>query len=179
MSTTLLPAGHPKNDQYYWRVSPVDSAGNTLDWVDVDVWEFRRHWPDQPELEYPAHNSLSPVTRSSTSGLRFAMRARTSSRSAPSPDFNPGAMLGTCSTVNTTFTPTVLGDRFPQSLGTYYWRVTAMDGPVGVVSDAISADVYRFTYDPTIVTLSSPSDGASVELPTCGGSPPPGQPSTR
>ena len=46
-----------------------------------------------------------------------------------SADFNPDAMLGTCSTVNTTFTPTVLGDCFPQSLGTYYWRVMAMDGP--------------------------------------------------
>ena len=45
------------NDQYYWRVAPVDVEGNTLDWADVDVWEFRRHWPDQPSLQYPADNA--------------------------------------------------------------------------------------------------------------------------
>ena len=35
----------------------MDVEGNTLDWADVDVWEFRRHWPDQPSLQYPADNA--------------------------------------------------------------------------------------------------------------------------
>jgi hypothetical protein len=165
MGTRYSPTSTLNNDQYYWRVSPVDSAGNTLAWTDVDVWEFRRHWPDQPSLEYPVHNSQpsnpffyqwTPVRNASSYKLEVST----------SPDFNPGAMLGTCFTVNTTFTPTEAGNCFPQALGTYYWRVTALDGPVGVVSDAISAEVRRFTYNPSLVSLSSPVDGASVELPT-------------
>ena len=164
ISTRYSPAQTLNNDQYYWRVTPVDGAGNTLDWSDVDVWQFRRHWPHQPVLEHPAENAMvgdpffyqwTPVPHASSYKLEIST----------APDFQ-GASLAACTTVHTTFTPQMSGNCFPQSQGTYYWRVTAYDGTVGVVSDAISAQVRRFTYDPSVVALVSPSNGAPVEVPT-------------
>lgn len=171
ISTRYSPARTLDNDQYYWRVSPVDAAGNTLDWADVDVWQFRRHWPDQPQLEWPTDNDLvgdpffyqwTPVEHASSYRLE----------TSTAPDFNTNVDI--CTTVNTVYTPTVGGDCFPQALGTYYWRVIALDGPEQVVSDSISADVHRFTYDPTLVALTSPAAGATVEVPTLRWQPTPG-----
>ena len=179
MSTRYSPPATLDNDQYYWRVSPVDSAGNTLDWVDVDVWEFRRHWPDQPDLEYPAHNALvgdpffyqwTPVRNASSYRLEVSPQptsARTRCRHVHHGEHHvhthgPGRLL-----------PAVPGHLLLAGH-------RAMDGPpAGVVPDAISADVYRFTYNPTIVALSSPCDGPSVEIPTLRWQPMPGPPSTR
>ena len=86
--TRFSPPATLDNDQYYWRVSPVDAAGNTRDWTNVDIWTFRRHWPHQPRLEYPAHNATvgdpfyyqwSPVKHASRYEIRRAP-PRTSAR---------------------------------------------------------------------------------------------------
>lgn len=167
MGTRYSPPVTLNNDQYYWRVSPVDSAGNTLDWQDVDVWQFRRHWPSQPALEWPQHNATvgdpffyqwTPVRNASSYRLEVSTAA----------DFSGNSMYDTCTTVNTVYTPRIGGDCYPQALGTYYWRVIALDSPHSplVVSDAISADVRRFTYSPGVVDLTAPAPGASVEVPT-------------
>jgi len=37
--TRYSPPTTLHNDQYYWRVRPVDTLGNKLDWSDVDTWE--------------------------------------------------------------------------------------------------------------------------------------------
>ncbi len=46
------------NDQFYWRVRPVDAQGNRPDWTSMDTWLFRRHWPDQPDLQYPVGDAV-------------------------------------------------------------------------------------------------------------------------
>ena len=174
VSTRFIPSNTLNNDQYYWRVTPVDSAGNKLDWSSVDIWEFRRDWPFQPDLEYPPANAIvgdpfyyqwSPVRHASSYRLEVAKNT---------PDFSTNNVYGTCYTVNTTFVPKDYSDCFPQAQGTYYWRVVALDAPTGVVSEVVSAPYQRFTYDPAYVTPTSPLSGASVEIPTVRWEPLPG-----
>jgi len=166
MGTRYSPPTTLDNDQYYWRVTPVDGAGNTLDWDAVDVWEFRRNWPFQPQLEYPADQSTvgdpffyqwSPVKHASSYQVQLATSA----------DFSANSIVDTCTTVQTTYIPTSQ-DCFPQALGHYYWRVTAYDRPRNppVVSEAINAEIAEFNYDPALVTPLSPVDGAPVQIPT-------------
>lgn len=166
VSTRYSPPVTLNNDQYYWRVTPVDVAGNKLDWGQVDVWEFRRNWPFQPQLEYPAANAIvgdpffyqwSPVRHASSYRLEVAR---------DNPDFSPNNLYGICLTVNTTYVPREAGECFPQAQGTYYWRVIALDSPAGVVTEAVPTSYQRFTYDPAYVTPTSPLDGATVEVPT-------------
>ena len=173
MSTRYSPPVTLDNDQYYWRVRPVDAAGNKLDWDDVDVWEFRRNWPFQAQLEYPADGSTvgdpfyyqwSPVKHASYYKVEVAT----------SPDFSLNSMYDWCTTVNTTLAPIDASDCFPQALGHYYWRVIAYDNPGAVVSEAINAEVSEFNYDPAIVTQTSPAPGATVEIPTLEWEPLPG-----
>ena len=173
VSTRYSPASTLDNDQYYWRVASVDSAGNTLDWGNVDVWELRRNWPMQPRPEYPAHNASvgdpffyqwTPAEHASSYRLEVARAS----------DFSANSMYDTCTTVNTTYAPTGASDCFPQAQGTYYWRVIALDGPTNVFSESINADIFRFTYDPAFVSQTSPAPGATVEIPTLRWEPLPG-----
>ena len=166
LATSYSPAYTLNNDQYYWRVSPVDVAGNTLDWDQVDVWQFRRHWPDQTELLYPADDAMvgdpfyyqwTPVEHAD--GYRIEL--------ATNRDFTDVSRYDSCTTVHTTYTPSGAYDCFPLALGTYYWRVVPVDAPTGVQGDAINAEVHRFTYDPSLVQQLEPAPGASdVSLPT-------------
>ena len=79
--------------------------------------------------------------------------------------------------MQTTFVPTSRTDCHPTALGTYYWRVIATDTPGqtrdrdDIVTDAINAEVHRFTYDPAVPTLLSPAPAATVEVPTLRWSP--------
>lgn len=167
VGTRYSPPVTLDNDQYYWRVAPVDSANNTLDWTAVDVWEFRRDWPHQPRPEYPADNGVvgDPFFYQWTPA-RHASSYRVEINT--SPDFSSNTHYDSCVTVHTTFIPTEGKDCFPQAQGTYYWRIIAFDSPArgGVVSEAINADVFRFTYDPALVTQTAPAPGAEVEIPT-------------
>ena len=147
----VLASDHD-NDQYYWRVRPVDNFGNKRDWNAVTTWTFRRHWPDQPELEYPENNSTvgdpffyqwTPVDHASDYTIQL-------SRSS---DFN--TFEDQCSTVHTTYVPTKNTDCWPGAAGgTYYWRVIATDAPGrtvdgdDIVTDGIVAEVGRFTMTP-------------------------------
>jgi hypothetical protein len=162
--TRYSPSVTLGNDQYYWRVTPVDAAGNKLDWLDVDIWTFRRHWPDQPALEYPGDQAVvgdpfyyqwTPVTLASSYRIELSKTS----------DFNP-PLADTCVTTNTTYVPLDRDDCHPSALGTYYWRVVALDDPAGIVSDSIAAEARRFTYDPARVQLVSPASGSTVETPT-------------
>ncbi|MCB0906537.1 MAG: hypothetical protein KDB63_05405, partial [Nocardioidaceae bacterium] len=155
------------NDQYYWRVQPIDAQGNTLDWGAVDVWTFRRHWPDQPTLQVPADNAVigdpptfqwSPVHKASSYTLQISTTDTFEAVSSKTVNLN---------TVHTTYVP-VTGGWLPTAAsgGSYYWRVQATDGPKNVKTDLIVSEVHHFIYDPTQVTLVSPAPGASVEVPT-------------
>jgi large repetitive protein len=163
--TRYSPPTTLANDQYYWRVTPVDAADNKLDWDNVDTWTFRRHWPDQPQLEYPADQDTvgdpffyqwTPVQLASDYRLELS---RTQ-------DFNQADIVDTCFTVNTTFVPIDRNDCQPDAGGTYYWRVLAEDGPERINTDKVLAEVNRFTYDPDRAQLLSPLSGAAVEVPT-------------
>jgi large repetitive protein len=159
VGTSYSPPATLNNDQYYWRVRPVDAAGNGLDWGQVTTWHFRRNWPDQPVLQYPANNTTvgdpfyfqwTPVAHAD----RYVVQLSTS-----------GSFDGGCSTVDTTLVPTA-GGCMPVDDTTYFWRVQAFDDTRGVSSDVISAQVGRFTYRSAQATVVSPANGASVSVPT-------------
>lgn len=163
LGTRWSPPITLNNDQYYWRVRPIDAAGNKLDWTAVSVWKFRRAWPDQPGLEYPADGATvgdpfyyqwTPVELAS----EYQVQVSTS------PTFS-GAPTYSCATTHTTFAPA--GSQcMPGAAGTYYWRVKAVDSPALVVSDVIVAETRVFTYSPGLPTLTSPGAGATVQIPT-------------
>lgn len=167
VGTSYSPPTTLNNDQYYWRVRPVDAANNKLDWSQVATWQFRRNWPDQPTLQYPGNAATvgdpfyyqwTPVHHASSYVVQLSTHS----------DFS--TVDATCHTVSTTLVPSQdEGDAancMPDALATYYWRVKAVDDPEGVQSDVISAQVRHFTYAPTMVTQESPADGASVAVPT-------------
>ncbi len=171
VGTSYSPPTTLNNDQYYWRVRPVDASGNKLDWSQVAVWHFRRNWPDQPTLQYPADgaNVSDPFYYQWTpthhaSGYEVQMSTSSS--------FPEDSRTHTCTTVGTTLVPGQNENLnqalacMPAAATTYYWRVMAIDDPKGVQSDVISAEVGHFTYSPPMVSQVSPTDGASVQVPT-------------
>jgi len=167
VGTRFSPHDTLGNDQYWWRVRPYDAGGNFLQWGEVPIWTFQRHWPDQPVLEYPGNDTVvgdpfffqwTAVPHASS----YTLQLHTS------PDFEPANQIRACSTVNTTFVPTHVNDCWPGAVGNYYWRVVASDGPVNVVTDGIVSQVGHFEYLPGIMNLGTtvPADGASVSVPT-------------
>ncbi len=124
LGTRWSPPTTLDNDQYYWRVRPLDAAGNKLDWTAVSIWKFRRNWPEQPALEYPGDGATvgnpfyfqwTPVTLASEYDVQVAS--------------SPGMTnASSCTTTHTTLAP--LGTACaPSAAGTYYWRVVARDAP--------------------------------------------------
>ncbi len=168
------------NDQYYWRVQPVDSSGNKLDWNSVDTWTFRRHWPDQPGLVYPTSNQTvtgplyfqwTPVHLAS--GYELQVSANSSFDNIASITVGKG-------TDHTTYVPSAKWLPVGASGGSYYWRVVAIDAPGKtsdgdvIVTDAISAEIGHFTWAPTKEQKISPAPGGSLEIPTLAWNPVPG-----
>lgn len=169
-STRYSPATTLDNDQYWWRVAPVNADGYQTPWPAVtpatvaDRWRFQRAWADQPHLQYPADGATvgdpfyfqwTPVHLASRYTLEMS----------PDSSFSTGVI--SCTTVHTTYTPSKAGnDCWPTAAGTYYWRVKAFDDPQGVVSEYILGEKHSFTYSPDLVTLQTPTDGATVQVPT-------------
>lgn len=176
--TRYSPTSTLGNDQYYWRVRPADAAANKLDWTQVPIWRFRRSWPSQPSLQYPAHGSTvgdpfyfqwTPVELASKYTVEVS----------PNPSFAPANQVVRCTTVHTTLAKgdETAGDAcFPGALGTYYWRVKASDelGATPPVTDVISAQVRQFTYHPGLVDTTAPANGATLTVPTLRWNPFPG-----
>ena len=165
--TAYSPPITKANDQYYWRVQPVDFAGNKLDWADVDIWTFRRHWPDQPALQYPDQGeTIGQPLYFQWSPVHLASRYMLQVSGTSTFD-----TYVTKTTVHTNYIPT--SKWLPSSAGgTYYWRVIAIDDPGStrdgddIVTDAISAEVRSFNYDPQRASLVSPTPGETLEIPT-------------
>ncbi|CUR60125.1 exported hypothetical protein [metagenome] len=184
------PAGL-NNDTYYWRVRAADVANNVPTWGSQPTWKFTRDWPDLPVPVYPANPAdVNPSTPDdadlgTTVGdpmyfewkpVRFASMYKielssNSTFSAP--------LAGTCYTRNTTFTPAAQSDCMPGAAGTYWWRVTAMDQitrdewrPLDypITSQTVFHDA-KFTYSPQRPQIFSPTDGATVQVPTLTWSP--------
>lgn len=173
--TRYSPPVTLRNDQYYWRVRPVDTHGNQKAWSDVSTWSFQRHWPDQPHLEFPVDEAVvgdpffyqwTPVDKADRYMIQMS----------PTGDFQDTRVTESCVTVQTTFTPGDLkhpdsDDCYPAGMGTYSWRVIAYDSPKPeplVKTDAISAEVETFSYKPetTLPVNMLPRDGATVDVPT-------------
>lgn len=157
------------NDQYYWRVRPVDSAGHTVGWGLAPIWRFKRKWPQQPQLEYPDHNATvgDPLFFQWTGvkhASRYALQISTTST------FDPANTVRTCETRHTTLVPGGGTECWPVAAGTYYWRVVgyddyANDSPRTDLTVG-AATIRRFTYLPQSVQLLTPSVGATTDLPT-------------
>ncbi|WP_175507566.1 Ig-like domain-containing protein [Nocardioides terrae] len=157
------------NDQYYWRVRPVDAYGLTPDWSTVPVFSFQRAWADQPVPTYPANNSnvgnpfyyeWTPADRLAS---RYAVQLTTDST------FNTDVQ--TCYTVHTTYVPSK-DDCMPDPGLAYYWRVIGIDGSGNwnstsvPVTEVVNAQVNQFTMAQWKAQRLSPADGASGPPPT-------------
>jgi len=169
VGTRYSPATTLGNDQYWWRVRPYDAGGNFLDWSAVSIWTFQRHWPDQPVLTYPVNEEVvqDPVFfqwQAVPHASSYTIEMHTAS------DFEPATSIIRCTTVHTTFVPTIGSTCWPGAAKSYYWRVVASDSPrnPAVVTDRIVSQVEHFHYLPQMVDLATatPANGATVSLPT-------------
>jgi len=166
-STRYSPPTTLDNDQYWWRVAPINADGFQTPWgPSTPTWNFTRRWPDQATLQYPADGaSVGDPLYFQWTGVPLASYYKI--QISPNVSFTPSGSVTTCTTVHTTYTPsTDSGDCWPGASGTYYWRVTAYDGTSNVVSEVVNGQVHSFTYNPDLVTLLAPSDGATVSIPT-------------
>ncbi len=165
--TRYSPAVTLNNDQYFWRVRAVDAAGHRGSWNLVPTWRFKRNYPDQPTLQYPADGATvgdpffyqwSGVPRAS----RYVVQVSTDAAFTDRPN-NPVS----CFTSQTTLTPGSPGQGcMPLPGGTYYWRVYAVDDPANAKTDSISATVHSFTYQPDVPQPLLPANGATTSVPT-------------
>ncbi|MEZ5092296.1 MAG: Ig-like domain-containing protein [Nocardioides sp.] len=162
--TRYSPPTTLNNDQYYWRVQPIDSSGNVVDWSAVDVWTFRRYWPEQPELTYPYDNDVvsdplyfqwTPVPHASHYEFQIS----------PNITFT-GAGTKFCPTTATTYVPSINTDCWIPGGATYYWRVIGFDDPKGVQTDAVSAEVRQVTYLPERPEPITPTGSDTPAIPT-------------
>jgi hypothetical protein len=165
--TRYSPPTTLNNDQYYWRVRPVDAAGNRSSWALAPVWRFKRNYPDQPTLQYPADDATvgdpfyyqwSAVPHAS----RYVVQLSTDAAFT-----DTGSNPVSCVTTQTTLTPGSLNQHcMPGANGTYYWRVYAIDDPGNALTDYISAQVNSFTYSPSLAQPLTPVNGATTTVPT-------------
>jgi hypothetical protein len=169
--TRYSPTNTYLNNQYYWKVRARNNLGETIDWSQVAVHNFKRQWPQQPVLEYPK-DQFSPAVGGDFyyqwTAVPHATRYRLDV--GTDPNFSPGT-YNTCYTAGTTYTAGVTGanggsnDRcFPSEGYPTYWKVMALDDPSGV--GGLYSSVGKFIYDSGLVRQVGPADGATVAVPT-------------
>lgn len=184
--TRFAPPKTVDNDTYYWRVRPIDAAGNFRGWMPADIGEFTRSWAGQVKLEYPAHEAIvgdpffyqwSPSERTSSAQEDLALSSSYTLEVSTSPTFL-GAPVMRCNTTSTTWVPgsSLNGNQQcqPQASGTYYWRVFGHDdfSTARPGTEPGQAEVRRFTYRPEVPQLVAPvkdpeTDAVpTVEIPT-------------
>lgn len=173
-STRYSPTSTYDNDQYYWRVRPVDASGNALDWSQVDVRTFQRAWADQPNLINPsAGDDVTGDFYYQWSGTHLASSYTVQLSTSPSMA-NPAS----CPSDLTTLVPARNSNCFPKPGVLSYWRVIATDGgpssSSGPMSQAINAEVHSFVYDPPVPEALTPVDGETVTVPVLHWAPQPG-----
>ncbi|HET7430654.1 MAG TPA: Ig-like domain-containing protein [Nocardioides sp.] len=175
--TTYSPGTTYANDQYYWRVRAIDAGQNKMPWTVAQPFTFQRNWPQQPTLQYPLDQLVPAVGKPMyyqwtpvKHATRYEVQASTDS------GFSPGT-IHSCFTSGTTLSPfdvSPVNNRTcgPQGQGvTTYWRVRAIDDPKGVLG--IYSAIHKYVYDSGAVTLTSPANGATVDVPTLRWSPTP------
>ncbi len=153
------------NNQYYWQVRPINAAGKPTEWPET-VQVFQRRWPQAPSLVYPANDIAQPVTDDlyyQWSPVKHATRYEL--QVGTDPGFSPNT-YEVCLTAGTTYTPGYAsgGGCMPAQGQVTYWRVRALDLPKGV--QGIYSPDQRFIYDSGPVMKLSPTNGATVTVPT-------------
>lgn len=117
VGTRYSPPDGLDNDEYYWRVRPVDASGNKAPWP-TTPWRFRRAWPDQPDLVHPRGKVVADVP--------FFYQWDAIEMASTYTVFlyaDDGRQLCEASTVHTTLANVCL----PPSAGDYTWKVLARD----------------------------------------------------
>ncbi len=154
--TRYSPPTTLDNDEYYWRVRPVDTSGNKAPWP-ASPWRFRRAWSAQPVPSYPQgavdpsrpfFYQWEPIERANR--YRVTLFDET------------GSTVCSVTTVHTT----VAGACVPKTEGWYRWRVVGIDDSAGVVTDQLAQAPASFTYVPPAPVTPAPAgtlDVADVE----------------
>jgi large repetitive protein len=181
--TRFSPATTYNNEDYYWRVRAVDSAGNTPQWGTVSFEEFSKVYVAQPVPVYPLNGATvgKPIYLEWTAvdhASEYELQVSTTAGFAP-------VSTTSCRVSGTTYTPTnfavslVTGtpsvqrthDRCRLVAGSNWWKVRPLDSPFtksGTVPgvQGLFSEVREFTYDPATITNMSPRDGEAVDVPT-------------
>jgi len=169
--TRYSPPQTYDNDQYFWEVRAVNTAGTASEWP-VAPWIFQREWPERPELVHPADGAnvsdaffyqWSPVNVGDDTVLRHVSEYQLDV--GGDPNFSPGT-FATCYTASTTYAAGYgTGDPcMPDQGATTYWRVRGRDGQANI--QGIYSEVHSFIYASAAVQLLTPTNNATVDVPT-------------
>ena len=173
-STRYSPKTTYDNNTYYWKVRPINAANQPAPWPPTPS-DFERRWPDRPSLVWPPNTTASTVgddfyyqwTPVQHAGL---YRLEVSS----DPNFAP-PLTNICTTAQTTYAAGYKANDpcMPFQGVTTYWRVRAFDQPLGVEGiysdadpDLLGTQPGKFVYSSGVVARQSPTNGASVSVPT-------------
>jgi hypothetical protein len=191
--TRYSPAKTFDNDQYFWRVRAVDTAGNKSPWPD-HLAQFNRIWPDKPDAVYPLGPEGSPTDidpGSSGDALYFQWTpvphaSQYEVQLGSDSNFSPGT-YDSCVTGGTTYTvgnfrvntetggASIADDDscYPDPGAVQYWRVRALDLPATSVEGLFST-AQAFTNEGHGMSGLSPHGGETVDIPTLSWDPVPG-----
>ena len=148
VGTRYSPPDGLDNDEYYWRVRPVDASGNPAPWP-AEPWHFRRAWPDQPGLVHPRGSVGNDVH------FFYQWDAiEMASRYTVVLYDGSGRQVCAATTAHTT-----LGNAcVPTSAGDYWWKVLAIDEGGRLpdpTTDVIGQWAAAFRYDPSPTSAGS------------------------
>jgi hypothetical protein len=164
-STRYSPLITYNNDQYYWKVRARNNLGETIDWAEAGIHNFRRTWLKSPTRLYPA-DALSPAVGGDfflqwspvQHATRYSLDVGTDANFSPT-------TYKTCLTASTTYTVGLnSGDACMPGHGVpTYWRVKALDDPAGV--ESLFSATAKFIYNSGVVQKLSPASGSTVSVP--------------
>ena len=165
--TRYSPASTYGNNGYYWKVRPINAADQPSPWPS-EPSVFQRRWPDQPTQIWPPNTISTPVGDDfyyQWSPVRHASRYQVDI----SYDSGFSPVAATCFTTSTTLTNACLPTPGQQT----FWRVRALDGPVGVQGiysdtdpNTVGNQAGKFVYDAGPIQQVSPGSGVEVDVPT-------------
>ncbi|MDO7869277.1 Ig-like domain-containing protein [Nocardioides jiangxiensis] len=184
--TRYSPATTYDNNQYYWRVRAVDTAGQPAPWSQIQA-QFDRVWNDRPSPVHPLTSTdpdrirhisgdpyfqWTPVPHASSYELQVGTDA----------DFSPGTTTN-CQVAGTTYVPGEFGIDHVTGTSTirtnegcwlvpgtvYHWRVRPLDRlGTSTAIEGLYSEPQTFVYDDPVLTDAgmSPADGETVDIPT-------------
>ncbi len=152
--TRYSPPSTLANDEYYWRVRPIDASGNAAPWPETP-WRFRRAWPAQPTRVHPSGTLTGDVPFF----YEWTAVERASRYTVFLYDAATGAATCSASTVHTT----LAGACVPSAAGDYLWKVLATDeGGSNPVTDLIAQPATAFHYEPPAPVVAAAPGSLSV-----------------